>query len=157
MDQPLWVLRQYDIVQAQAMAERLGISTAAAILLQQRGCRSEEQCRYFLSPRLEDLTPPLSMSGMAAAVEIIQRTVDAKRPIVIFGDYDVDGVCSIVILRECLERLDAEVDYYIPDRFQEGYGLNTQAVQQLAQRGFGLLITVDCGIRSVEEVAAARR
>lgn len=157
MDQPLWVLRQYDIVQAQAMAERLGISTAAAILLQQRGCRSEEQCRYFLSPRLEDLTPPLSMTGMAAAVEIIQRTVDAKQPIVIFGDYDVDGVCSIVILRECLERLDAEVDYYIPDRFQEGYGLNTQAVQQLAQRGFGLLITVDCGIRSVEEVAAARR
>jgi len=96
------------------------------------------------------------MGGMAAAVEIIRRAAAKQRRIVIYGDYDVDGVCSVVILRECLESLGAEVDYYIPDRFQEGYSLNSQAIEKLAEQGFGLLITVDCGIRSIEEVARAR-
>jgi len=156
MDQSLWAYRHYDIQSARDMANKLGISTAAAILLQQRGCTSEEQCRRFLAPRLEDLTPPLCMGGMAAAVDIIRRAVASQKPIIIFGDYDVDGVCSVVILRECLESLGAEVDCYIPDRFEEGYGLNQEAIEQLAERGFGLLITVDCGIRSVEEVARAK-
>lgn len=156
MDNPVWIMRQYDMQKAQDMAERLGISTTAAILMQQRGCFSEEQGRRFLSPCWEELTPPHYIKDVTEATEVILEAVRAGHPIVIYGDYDVDGVCSTVILKECLEMLGAEVDYYIPDRFQEGYGLNLEAVRHLARQGFAVLITVDCGIRSVEEVALAR-
>ncbi len=157
MNQPIWIVRQYDIEQARTIAKNLGISITAAILLQQRGLCTEEQCRRYLSPRWEELTSPHALKGMVTAIEVIEETILARQPIIVYGDYDVDGVCSTVILRECLEMLGAEVDYYIPDRFQEGYGLNMQAVRQLVGQGYGLLITVDCGIRSVDEVAAARR
>lgn len=156
MDNPVWIMREYDMPKAQEMAERLGISNTAAILLQQRGCLSEEQGKRFLSPRWEELTPPHHLKDMTAATEVILEAVRAGKPIVIYGDYDVDGVCSTVILKECLEMLGAEVDYYIPDRFREGYGLNREAVRHLARQGFAVLITVDCGIRSVEEVDLAR-
>lgn len=156
MNQIMWMVRPSDTIQAQALASVLGISTATAVLLLQRGCHSEEQCRRFLSPRRQDLTPPLSMQGMREAADIIRHAVDSQRLITIYGDYDVDGICSTVILRECLESLGAVVDYYIPDRFQEGYGLNMDAVHRLGAADCRLLITVDCGIRSVEEIAAAR-
>lgn len=156
MDQIIWMVRSFDSAQARVLASSLGISTVTAALLLQRGCCSEEQCRRFLSPRRQDLTPPLSMQGMQEAAEIIRRAVARERLIIIYGDYDVDGICSTVILRECLESLGAAVDYYIPDRFREGYGLNIDAIRRLGAAGCGLLITVDCGIRSGEEIAAAR-
>lgn len=156
MNAPVWKFRPYDLELAGIMAERLGISITLAILLQQRGCRTEEQCRRFLSPSWEELTSPCQMHGMNAAVQIIADALQAKHSIVIYGDYDVDGVCSTVILLECLQTLGARVDYYIPDRFQEGYGLNVEAMQRLAEQGYRLLITVDCGIRSIDEVAAAK-
>ncbi|MEQ8201782.1 MAG: single-stranded-DNA-specific exonuclease RecJ, partial [Syntrophomonadaceae bacterium] len=93
--------------------------------------------------------------GMAAAVARIESAVRRQEKVVIYGDYDVDGICSIVILVECLQQLGCAVDYYVPNRFTEGYGLNSDAVRILAGQGYRLLITVDCGISSVDEVKTA--
>lgn len=156
MDQINWKVRTLDTARAQTLAGALGIRPVTAALLLQRGCQNEEQCSRFLSPRLQDLTPPLLIGGIKEAVDIIRRAIDRQKTITIYGDYDVDGICSTVILQECLQLLGAKVDYYIPDRFKEGYGLNMDAVNRLGAAGCGLLITVDCGIGSVREIAAAR-
>jgi single-stranded-DNA-specific exonuclease len=114
-----------------------------------------DEARDFLNAGLDCLTDPMLIRGMAAAVDRIRRAIENQEKVVIYGDYDVDGVCSIVLLKECLNRLGCKVDYYVPDRFGEGYGLNKEAIESLARDGCLLLITVDCGINAVEETKYA--
>ncbi|MDD3898799.1 MAG: DHH family phosphoesterase, partial [Syntrophomonadaceae bacterium] len=145
----IWEVKSYDYKMAEGISSELGISPLGAGLLVQRGVKTPEEAGYFLHAGLKDLQDPFSLIGIKPAAERIKQAIAAGEKIVIYGDYDVDGVCSIVLLKQCLEMLGGRVDYYVPDRFSEGYGLNIEAVEKLASTGCKLLISVDCGITSI--------
>ena len=151
----IWEVKSYDYKMAEEISRELGISSLCAALLVQRGVKTPEEAYYFLYAEMKHLHDPFSLTGIKPAAERIKQAIAAEEKIVIYGDYDVDGVCSIVILKQCLEILGGRVDYYVPDRFAEGYGLNMQAVEHLAGSGYKLLISVDCGITSLAEVKRA--
>ena len=125
-------------------------------LLRARGVDTDGKAERFLHPSLEHLHDPFLMKGMEKAVELIRGAVRDGRKIVVYGDYDADGVCASAIMTETLREMNADVSFRIPSRHQEGYGLNENAVREMAEAGTKLLITVDCGITSVKETAAAR-
>lgn len=121
-----------------------------------RGVRDEESFRLFTSPSLEDLYDPATIHGMDYACSRIERAIRDREPVLIYGDYDVDGITSIVLLRTVLRTLGADVDFVIPHRMTDGYGLKTSVLDRVtAQRAAKLVITVDCGITSIEPVADA--
>ena len=141
-----------DVVQ---LAAETGISNAVAAVLLNRGICTVEDCdRFFSSDAATH--DPFEMLGMYEAVDLISEAVETGRRIVLYGDYDVDGVTSVCILYQYLTTLGANVTWYIPDRFREGYGLNRKAIADLASQGAEVLIALDCGITSVEEVALAK-
>ena len=126
-----------------------------ASLLAMRGVDTREKAEQFLNPSLQQLHDPYLMRDMDKAVALLREAVQNKTPIVVYGDYDVDGVCAASMMLLMLRGMGARADYYIPNRHEEGYGLNIKAVQKLAGE-YGLLLTVDCGITSVREVALAK-
>ena len=132
----------------------LGVSDALAQVLVRRGLSEPEPARAFLAAA-EDHSPS-AFAGIEEAVELILRHVQERTLITVHGDYDVDGVCSTAILVRALRTLGADVDHYLPDRTQDGYGLRAETVARLARRGTRLLLTADCAITAVEEVAQAR-
>lgn len=142
--------------QALSLAQSLKISPLFAQLLLNRKLGQSRDIQSFLSPRLADLIEPTALPGTSSAADRIARAVADGERIVIYGDYDVDGITSVAILWHLLQMLEAPVEYYIPHRVEEGYGLNPEAVRQLAAGGCKLLVTVDCGITACEEVALAR-
>ncbi len=150
-----WVFKDYSSDAAARISQAMGLSPITAALLVQRGINSVDDARDFLNANLSDLTDARLMQGVDAAVTRLRQALAIREKIVIYGDYDVDGICSIVILLECLEMLGADVDYYVPNRFTEGYSLNNEAIAALAAQGVTVLVTVDCGISSVEEIAYA--
>ena len=124
-------------------------------LLRARGIDTEEKARRFLNPSLSGLCDPFQMEGMKTAVELIRSAVDAGERIMIFGDYDADGICAVSVLLETLTEEGAQVSFRLPDRRKDGYGLNEGVVREIA--GIArLLITVDCGISNHAEVALAK-
>jgi single-stranded-DNA-specific exonuclease len=139
--------------EVQRLRRELGVSGALAQVLVRRGMAAPGQARAFLEGREEHL--PGAFSGIEEAVAAIRRQLELGTRITIHGDYDVDGICSTAVLVRALRTLGADVDFYLPDRAGDGYGLNMATVQRLAARGTRLLITVDCAITAVEEVAAA--
>jgi len=139
------------------LGRELGIHPLAARVLASRGLADVGAAERFLAPRLEDLPDPFSMRGMEPAVARIARAVGAGERIACYGDYDVDGVTSTVLLAGFLGAAGADVVTYTPHRLVEGYGLNCAAVGRLATQGVRLLVTLDCGITSVAEVEEARR
>jgi single-stranded-DNA-specific exonuclease len=150
-----WIIEPVDLQNMQLLKESLHISELLASILIRRGIADPEEARYFLFADRNCLLPPDQIPGLTAAVKRLNEAIEKRHRIAIYGDYDVDGVCGIVILLECLQTLGAQVEYYVPDRFEEGYGLNNAAVEKLAGQGIQLLVTVDCGINSVEEVDRA--
>jgi single-stranded-DNA-specific exonuclease len=150
-----WVVSSVDDGRAAALAVALRLHPLAARVLAARGLDEPAAAEAFLDPRLADLPDPFSMKGMDAAVGRIVRAVEAGERIACYGDYDVDGVTSTVLLGGFLRAAGADVVTYTPHRLVEGYGLNSGAVAKLADRGVRLLVTLDCGITSVEEVRAA--
>lgn len=136
------------------MRELQNFSRVQQRLLYNRGIESAYTANAFLLPK--PLNSPFGLKTMDAAVETILETIDAKGKIVVYGDYDVDGVTASSLLVQALRALNAEVRGYIPNRFEEGYGVNAKAVEQLARDGTALTITVDCGIRSPDEVELAK-
>ena len=136
------------------LSKSLGISAVVAQILINRGISCEQEARSFLSAEVEKLGNPFALKDMDKAVQRILLAIKSRQKITIYGDYDVDGITSCAILYKLLKRLGAVVDYYIPDRQSEGYGLNTQALEHLLNQDTKLVITVDCGISSLEEIAA---
>ncbi len=124
-------------------------------LLMERGVDTPEKAKKYLSPQKSDLHDPMLMQDMDKAVSVVRDAIAKKEEIVVFGDYDVDGVTATAILLTYLRKQGAKVDFYIPDRHGEGYGLNIAAIEQIASHA-KLLITVDCGITCPDEVARAR-
>jgi single-stranded-DNA-specific exonuclease len=151
----IWQLKSYDDELALNISRELKISLPVSRLLVQRGIKNAAQARNFLYPQLSKLEDPMKMKGMQSALERIGKAITAREKVVIYGDYDADGVCSIVILMECFARIGYPVAYYVPNRFSEGYGLNAEALQMLHAQGCKLVITVDCGITSMKEAELA--
>jgi single-stranded-DNA-specific exonuclease len=150
-----WILMPSDRQASLALAQRLKISPVTAQILLNLGIHEPEEAARFLKPDLNHLVKPERFSTMGRAVERIQQAVENDENILVYGDYDVDGTTATALLVHFFRMLGKEVDYYIPHRQEEGYGLNCDAIDEFNERGVNLLITVDCGISSVEEVALA--
>jgi single-stranded-DNA-specific exonuclease len=144
----------YSYEEARALAEELGLSEPVAITLVRRGYRTPEAARAFLAA--DESHPPAEFRSMGEVVERVLAAVRERRRITVHGDFDVDGVCATAILVGALRELGGECDWLIPDRVADGYGLGAANVERLAGRGASLIVTVDCGITAVEEVALAR-
>jgi len=151
-----WRIHPHDPARIAALQHAAGIPAVVAELLVCRGVTDPLAVRDFLDPKLSALRDPALLPGCKAAAERIFEAVSAKRKIVVYGDYDVDGMTGTAILWLCLKLLGADVGYYVPHRIDEGYGLNADAIRSLAADKNELLITVDCGIASVEEAILAR-
>jgi single-stranded-DNA-specific exonuclease len=157
---PRWRLIPHEPSRIAALSQRAGVSPLVAQLLLNRGIDDPSRARTFLEARLSGLHDPECLPGASIAAERIVRAVKDRRKIVIYGDYDVDGVCGTSILWACLRLAGAteeQVAYYIPHRVEEGYGVNAEALRRLAtEHGAELVITVDCGITAVAEARLAR-
>ncbi len=152
-----WRFPPYDEGVVRRLSGELKVPTLMAQVLAARGFQSGAQAELFLSAKLSDLHDPDLLPGVPEAVDRIHSAVKAGRRITIYGDYDVDGVTATSILWHCLQLLGAKVDYYIPLRLEEGYGLNCDAIRSLhAEDPSRLVVTVDCGITSVVEAGLAK-
>ncbi|HUP19821.1 MAG TPA: single-stranded-DNA-specific exonuclease RecJ [Gemmatimonadota bacterium] len=145
-----------DAPAARNLARSLGVPHPIAELLLRRGHGTPERAGVFLDPGLDQLHDPFLMLDMDLAVGRIERAIDAGEPIAVYGDYDVDGITATALLVRYLRWRGAKVEFYIPHRVEEGYGVSLAGVRALAKQGTRLLITCDCGVTAVEEVAAAR-
>ena len=125
-------------------------------VLHNRGISDVQAIRRFMSPKLSDLHDPQLLGGVEPAARRIAEAIRRHEKIVIYGDYDVDGMTAVAILHACLKLVDAEAHYYVPHRLDEGYGVNAEAVQKILADGADLIVTVDCGITAVGPIAAAR-
>jgi single-stranded-DNA-specific exonuclease len=143
----------YSYTEARAVAEELGLSEPVAVTLVRRGYRTPQAARAFLEA--DESHDPLEFDSMDGVVEMVMESVRGGERITVHGDFDVDGVCATAILVGALHELGADCDWLIPDRAADGYGLKANNVDLLAARGTALLITVDCGVTAVEEVALA--
>jgi len=147
----MWKTIAYDEEKAASLQRELGLTLLTSRLLVQRGIYNKNEAEEFLYAGLDRLSDPFKLQGMAKAIDRINAAILNRQKIFIYGDYDVDGICSVVILYESLQLCGADVEYYIPDRFAEGYGLNAAALEEIGSRGCKLIITVDCGITSIAE------
>ncbi|MFO7986584.1 MAG: single-stranded-DNA-specific exonuclease RecJ [Desulfatiglandaceae bacterium] len=138
------------------LSRKTGVTALQAQLLFNRGISDPDTARTFLSPTLSQIADPMEMKGMRAAVGSLLDAVDNHKKITIYGDYDADGLTATALLCHFFADIDIQVDTYVPDRLTEGYGLNPDAIRHIAQRGTGLIITVDCGISALEEIALAK-
>jgi single-stranded-DNA-specific exonuclease len=150
-----WTIEPCDHRDVARLADELSISELTAAVLVRRGHRDPDAARRFLDGEIEPHDPFL-LGDMAEACETIRAAVAAGTRICVYGDYDVDGICATALAVLTLRELGADVEWHLPSRFDEGYGLTSDALARLADAGCGLVLTVDCGITAVEEVAAAR-
>ena len=151
-----WRIAAFDAARISELERSAGVPSFVAQLLLCRGISSPQQARHFLECKLTGLREPAELPGAVKAAEMIAAAIAAGRRIVVYGDYDADGMTATAILVRCLKLLHADVGYYVPSRLEEGYGLNAAALAKLAQEGANLVITVDCGIASPEEASVAR-
>ena len=150
-----WTVATPDPAAAAELAGRLKTSPLLAQVLLNRGLREPDACTEFLRPNLRCLHDPFLLPNLRKAAERVARAVRDKEKIVVYGDYDVDGITATAILWHAIKALGGVVEYYIPHRIEEGYGLNAEAVVQVCDQGAGLIISVDCGVTAVDEVKVA--
>lgn len=148
----IWNIKECNKIKAQHLADELKISPLLAGILLNRGIEDANEAQEFLHPEQRPYYDPFLLPDMDRAVKRIRAAVEAREKIVIYGDYDADGITATTILLRTLQELGAWADYYIPNRFTEGYGINLKALKELAAQGTSLIITVDCGIKSVSEL-----
>jgi len=151
-----WVIPEAADGEVSSLVTALDLHPLAAQVLVNRGYRTSNEASAFLRDGLEDLPNPFLMKGMPEAAERVHRALRERQKITLYGDYDVDGVCSTALLNLFLRELGGQVATYIPHRLAEGYGLNLPAVERIAADGTALLVTLDCGITSQAEVARAK-
>lgn len=151
-----WLLREFDKNRVVEISKNYHISPLTAIILYNRGIHDDETITRFLSKDLGVMHDPYLLKDMEKAADRIRKARDNKEKVTIYGDYDVDGITSIAILYKHLTEMGIEVDYYVPDRMQEGYGVNRDALDKIRNNGTTLIITVDTGITAVEESEYAK-
>ncbi|MDQ5820138.1 MAG: single-stranded-DNA-specific exonuclease RecJ [Actinomycetota bacterium] len=155
MHEGTWTLSPCPPRESSALARELDISEITASVLVRRGYGDPEEARAFLAGE-QPLHDPFLLGDMAVAVERIRAAIAAGKRICVHGDYDVDGICATALAVLTLRTLDADVEWHLPSRFEEGYGVAGQTLERLAEQGCGLVLTVDCGITAAAEVAAAQ-
>ena len=138
------------------MAEKLSVSPLIVDILWNRGLATVEEMDRFLSPGLRHLLPPETIPGLAGAADVLAEGIAQGRKLAVWGDYDVDGITSTALVKEFFARRGIEVMHHLPNRLEEGYGMNVPGVERLAGQGATMLLTVDCGISDIEAVARAR-
>jgi single-stranded-DNA-specific exonuclease len=155
MTEGTWTLRPCPRRELEALAQALQLRETTASVLVRRGYADPELARAFLDRRRIS-HDPLFLGDMAAACETVQAAISAGRRICVHGDYDVDGICATALTLAALRKLGANADWHLPSRFEEGFGVSEGTLTRLAEEGYGLVLTVDCGITAVDEVAHAR-
>ncbi|MEM9990423.1 MAG: single-stranded-DNA-specific exonuclease RecJ, partial [Bacteroidota bacterium] len=150
--QKSWIDTPTDLAIVKELQTSLAIHPTFCKLLAQRGIIDYTSAKQYFRPQLTDLHDPFLMAGMEVAVRRIQTALEREEKILIYGDYDVDGTTSVAMLYTFLADLHPYLDYYIPDRYKEGYGLSYQGIEYAKQKGIALIITLDCGIRAVSQV-----
>ena len=152
----LWNLKpQGDINDIKHLSAALNVSMVIANLLVQRGVKTFNEAKSFFRPRLTDLHDPYLMKDMDKAVERLERAIKNQEKVLIYGDYDVDGTTSVAMMYLFLKDYLDNIDFYIPDRYSEGYGISPRSIDYAADENFSLVIVLDCGIKAVEKVNAA--
>lgn len=141
---------------SQQLSQELGISPILGRLLVERGITTIAEARKFFRPQLPDLHSPFLMKDMDIAVERLNLAMGRKERILIYGDYDVDGTTAVALVYKFIQQFYSNIDYYIPDRYNEGYGVSTKGVNYAAETGVKLVIVLDCGIKAVDEIAYAK-
>ncbi len=148
-----WIIRESaDSATVERLAAEVGIDRVLADLLVQRGVSTFEEARSFFRPSLDKLHDPFLMRDMDAAVERLRRAIVSGEKILVYGDYDVDGTTAVALVYSFIRRFTAAVDFYIPDRYDEGYGVSFKGIDWASDNGFSLLITLDCGIKARDKV-----
>ena len=148
-----WVVKeQPNKLLVNSLAKELGIHAKLALLLIQRGITSFEEAKHFFRPSLSDLHPPFEMKDMDKAVLRLEQAIRNNEKILVYGDYDVDGTTAVALMFSFLSKVYSNLDYYIPDRYTEGYGISTKGIDFAATHGFSLIIALDCGIKSNEKI-----
>lgn len=141
---------------ATALAREVNIHPALGRLLLKRGIKTATEARRFFRPQLSDLHDPFLMNDMQVAVDRLNQALGRKEHIMVYGDYDVDGCTAVTLVYKFLSQFYSNIDFYIPDRYEEGYGISRKGIDFAAEMGVKLIIVLDCGIKAVEEVAYAR-
>ncbi|MBS7274119.1 MAG: single-stranded-DNA-specific exonuclease RecJ, partial [Bacteroidales bacterium] len=148
-----WILKeQADQSKVDRLAAEVGIDKVLADLLVKRGVETFEQARTFFRPSLDALHDPFLMKDMDVAVERLRRAIVSREKILIYGDYDVDGTTAVALVYSFVHRFTENVDFYVPDRYDEGYGVSYKGIDWAAEHGFTLMITLDCGIKAIDKV-----
>jgi single-stranded-DNA-specific exonuclease len=151
-----WIVREHDAERAASLARVLGVSPILAALIVTRGYADERAARVFLSPAYDQLHEPYSMLGMKEAVARLQRAIETREPVLIYGDYDVDGTTGTAVLLRALKLLGGNAGFHIPHRFTEGYGIQQEGLEKAVADGYKVVVSVDCGIRAHEPLYWAR-
>lgn len=154
--QKRWTIKNHDYEAVKSLANQLKVSPIIAALLITRGYETPEKAEHFLNPSIEHLHEPYLLKDMEKAVKRILQAVENQEKVLVWGDYDVDGTTGTVVVRKALELLGAKSGFHIPHRFTEGYGVNIPMLEKAKERGYSLIISVDCGIRSFEPIKWAK-
>ncbi|MBQ8466583.1 MAG: single-stranded-DNA-specific exonuclease RecJ [Prevotella sp.] len=141
---------------AKELADKIGMSPILAELLLKRGIRTESAAKRFFRPMLNELIDPFLMNDMDVAVDRLNDAMGRKERIMVYGDYDVDGCTAVALVYKFLQQFYSNIEYYIPDRYEEGYGISRKGLDYAAQTGVKLIIVLDCGIKAIDEIAYAK-
>ncbi len=141
---------------AEELGEKIGMSPIIAMLLIRRGITTESAAKRFFRPQLADLINPFLMKDMDIAVDRLNDAMGRKENILVYGDYDVDGCTAVALVYKFLQQFYSKIDYYIPDRYEEGYGISMKGLEYAQEKGVKLIIILDCGIKAIKEIAYAK-
>ena len=141
---------------ANELAEKIGMSPIMASLLIKRGIKTESAAKRFFRPMLNELIDPFLMNDMDVAVDRLNDAMGRKERIMVYGDYDVDGCTAVALVYKFLQQFYSNIEYYIPSRYEEGYGVSIKGIDHAVETGVKLIIVLDCGIKAVEEIAYAK-
>ena len=139
-----------------SLAKELGINPTLGKLLVDRGIDTSADAKKFFRPQLTDLLDPFLFKDMEVAVKRLNEALGRKERILVYGDYDVDGVTAVALVYRFLQQYSTNIDYYIPDRYEEGYGVSKQGIDFADESGVKLIIVLDCGIKAIEEIKYAK-
>ena len=156
MKEKHWIIRDdYDLETVERLASAIGVDKIIATLLVERGITTFEEARRFFRPSLDQIHDPFLMKGMRQAIDRIDEAIAQQERIMVYGDYDVDGTSAVAVVFSYLRELTSNIDFYVPDREKEGYGISYQGIRYAHETGVHLVIALDCGIKAMEQVAYA--